>query len=246
VAELAAITIANSSVTDPPEAFKLADKVFKEAEKAYGIHCRIARAFNQLPETFEERGVATKVVTTRSAGKGNGGRRGFAQGTRQTAERPCGVPGCGNTSRYNDEKLGRLCVRHYSIIYTRKRRGAVDPYAGLESVREHKTKDRVTCQVPGCAEKSEQTDCKFGRICNRHAVIRNKRIRLGWADPYLGMASEHMSLATFVPRENAAFWARVRLGVTDAEWVAMWLWARGETPVIGDAILDKARAAALA
>ncbi|HMB65973.1 MAG TPA: hypothetical protein VKO42_03775 [Patescibacteria group bacterium] len=44
----------------------------------------------------------------------------------------CGVPECKNDSAYNDEKYGRLCVKHKNYLDQRKKWGWKDPYNGIE------------------------------------------------------------------------------------------------------------------
>ncbi len=177
------------------------------------------------------------------------GHGGHAAGTLWTAVRPCGVLGCKKDSMYDDSTMGRLCKRHKSIVDVRRRRGKDDPYKDLHIAREaKKNSPKASCGVPWCSDESSYNDSRYSRLCHRHAVMRNKRKRLGWEDPYLGFEESqevlsHMS--TFLPERNRAFWATVRLGVTKAEWAAMWLWAYGETPAVSPEILAKAKEAGL-
>lgn len=239
IAEIVAWEITTRQI-DMKEAYRLASRIFREAERSYGIGRRV----EALPEDLD-RFETKPIITARNTRFGNGLKKGVPQGTRFTTDTPCGVSGCPETSAYNDNRLGRLCRHHMSVVNTRRRRGWADPYKDLANARRNRRKPMVYCGVPGCSIEALHYDCKFEKICNRHAIMRNNRVRAGWADPYVGFVSGHEKLAIFVPERNSAFWAKVRLGVTDAEWIAMWLWANGDSPAIAPGILAKAKAAAL-
>lgn len=254
-AEVVAFRIQREGM-DVDAAFSFADREFHRAADAYGLGARMARGQWVSEVQLEgelvngDRGISSSqslsAEVRRSAGLGRSGEVSKTPpGIKVVAEIPCGVPGCTEKSLYNDDRYERLCKLHKSIVNTRRRRGWADPYAQLETARKNRRKPKTACGVPGCGASSEESDPRFGRICNRHACMRNRRRRAGKADEYEGIDDRELSeLAGYIPSGDRTFWAAVRLGVSSAEWVAMWLWARGETNVLAPGILEKARKAA--
>jgi hypothetical protein len=243
-AYMAALEVQNLDEEHRVEVFRSIEKAFSALSKDLGFRGHTGRKeADQLEGELVngDRGIPATHFSIRPSKLG---RMGLEHGTLRVARNPCGACGAENAPHL-DSRLARLCHACYSALRQRRNRGMADPYENLGVRRRVVRTTKPACGVPGCDDSGMYSDERYGQLCLRHRNVVAKRRRNGWSDPYKGLDdSEPVEFREFVPETEAALWAKIRLGVNSREWTAMWLWAHGETPNIGEGILAKARAAA--